>query len=132
MKDPKSVVVRYVEAVAKGDLDTIVASFAEDATWTYPGDVPLSGTWKGRDVIINDFLGGATGSLFPPGEPPVIELVGAIAEGDQVVAEWTARGMAATGRFYDNACLGVFTVRDGRIVAVREYTDTKHVAEVLF
>jgi uncharacterized protein len=132
MNDPKTVVVRYVEAVADGDLETIVASFADEATWTYPSDLPLSGTWKGRDTIINDFLGGATGGLFAPGHPPVIELRNVVAEGEQVIAEWTAKGDTLTGKRYDNRCLGVFVVRDGKIVSVREYTDTKHVAETLF
>ena len=27
---------------------------------------------------------------------------------------------------YENYCIGVFTVRDGRIVAVREYMDTAY------
>jgi len=27
---------------------------------------------------------------------------------------------------------GIFTVRDGKIVSVREYTDTQHAAQVLF
>ena len=130
--NPKDVVIRYVQAVADGDLDTIVASFTEDATWTYPGDVPLTGTWKGRDAIINDFLGGATGGLFAPDGAPTVELTNILADGDQVVAEWTAKGVAKTGKVYDNTCLGVFTVRDGKIASVREYTDTQHVERVLF
>jgi ketosteroid isomerase-like protein len=129
---PKDVVVRYVNAVADGDLDTITASFADDATWTYPGDVPLTGTWTGRDTIINDFLGGATNGLFDPTEPPTIELTNVIADGDRVVAEWTARGLAKTNKRYDNRCLGVVTIRDGKIASVREYTDTQHVERVLF
>ncbi len=28
--------------------------------------------------------------------------------------------------------VGIFTVRDGKIAAVREYTDTQHAAHVLF
>jgi uncharacterized protein len=130
--NPKDVVIRYVQAVADGDLDTIVASFTEDATWTYPGDVPLTGTWTGRDTIINDFLGKATGGLFAPDGAPAVALTNVVAEGDQVVAEWTAKGVATTGKVYDNACLGVFTVRDGKIASVREYTDTQHVERVLF
>ncbi|WP_329565680.1 nuclear transport factor 2 family protein [Kitasatospora sp. NBC_01266] len=128
---PKAVVVRYVNAVAEGDLATITDSFTEDATWSYPGDLPLSRVWRGRDVIVNDFLGGA-GSLFAPGGTPQVTLNQVIADGDQVVAEWRSVGVTAAGATYDNPCLGVFTVRDGRIAAVREYTDTQHVAKVLF
>ncbi|WP_141576866.1 alpha/beta fold hydrolase [Actinomadura sp. WMMA1423] len=130
-RGPAAVVTRYVEAVASGDLDTIRASFADDATWTYPGDLPLTGTWKGRDAIVDDFLGGA-GQLFEPGGEPKVALTNVVADGDQVVAEWTSRGTARGGAAYDNPCLGVFTVRDGRITSVREYTDTQHVERTLF
>ncbi|MQY06639.1 nuclear transport factor 2 family protein [Actinomadura macrotermitis] len=126
----KQVVVRYVEAVANGDMDAIVDSFTPDVTWTYPGDLPLSGTWKGRDAVVGDFLAGATAGLFT--EPPRIALVHVVAEGDQVVAEWTARGATTGGAVYDNRCCGIFTVRDGRIAAVREYTDTRHAGQALF
>ncbi|MER6811976.1 nuclear transport factor 2 family protein [Spirillospora sp. NPDC000708] len=129
---PKDVVVRYVRAVADGDLETIRDSFAEDATWTYPGDLPLSGTWKGRDAIVDDFLGAATGGLFKPGTAPEVALVNVIAEGDQVLAEWTAKGVTRSGKIYDNRCAGIYVVRDGRIVSVKEYADTRHVERTLF
>ncbi|WP_042387881.1 nuclear transport factor 2 family protein [Streptacidiphilus melanogenes] len=129
--DPRTVVVDYVNAVAEGDLDAIVASFADDATWTYPGDLPLSRVWRGRDAIVGDFLGGA-GVLFAPDSTPEVTLTNVIADGEQVVAEWTSRGVTVNGHIYDNQCLGVFTVRDVRIVSVREYTDTQHVERTLF
>ncbi|MBF9069770.1 nuclear transport factor 2 family protein [Streptacidiphilus fuscans] len=129
---PRAVVAAYVEAVAKGDLDTIVASFAEDATWTYPGtSLPFSRVWQGRDAIVNDFLVGA-GALFAPGTAPEVVLTNLVADGDQVVVEWTSTGTTLHGHRYDNRCIGVFTIRDGKIVSVREYADTLHVAQTLF
>ncbi|MFE0463040.1 nuclear transport factor 2 family protein [Kitasatospora sp. NPDC058965] len=129
--DPRAVVVRYVTAVAEGDLATLVDSFAEDATWTYPGDLPLSGVWRGRDAIVNDFLGGA-GALFAPDGLPTVTLTNVLADGEQVVAEWLSEGTAAGGAPYRNQCLGIYTVRAGRITAVREYCDTLHAARALF
>ncbi len=55
-----------------------------------------------------------------------------VAEGDQVVAEWTSRATARNGGAYHNRNAGIFTVRDGKIVSVREYTDTEHAAQILF
>ncbi|WP_027343207.1 nuclear transport factor 2 family protein [Hamadaea tsunoensis] len=126
----RETVIRYVEAVANGDLATIEASFTDDATWTYPGDLPLSGTWVGRTAILDDFLGGIGSGFFRTA--PAIVLTNVIAEGDTVVAEWTAKATTATGLEYDNQCLGVFTVRDGQIATVKEYTDTAHAGRVLF
>ncbi|TDW23710.1 nuclear transport factor 2 family protein [Kribbella kalugense] len=130
--DPKTVVTRYVEAVAAGDLPTIRAGFAPDVVWTYPGDLPLSGDWKGRDLVVDEFLGTAAGNLFAPGTPVTIKLVNVIADGEQVFAEWTAQATARSSGAYDNKCGAVFTVRDGLIVAVREYLDTDHARRVLF
>jgi ketosteroid isomerase-like protein len=55
-----------------------------------------------------------------------------IGEGDQVLAEWNTRGRARSGGRYDQHCLAVFTVRDGRIAAVREYLDALHAQTVVF
>ncbi|MEW1861072.1 nuclear transport factor 2 family protein [Streptomyces sp. NBC_00669] len=128
--EPRAVVIRYVEAVRDGDADVIRESFAEDATWHYPGDLPTSKVWQGRDAIVDDFLGGM-GTVFVPGTMR-IELVGTIAEGDRVVAEWTAKAQTVYGGAYDNRCIGIYTVRDGRITSVVEYADTRHVAATLF
>lgn len=129
--EPASVVVRYVEAVRDGDIDAVRGLFAEDATWEYPGDLPLSRTWRGRDVIIGDFLGGVR-TLFSPDAPLILELTNVVSDGTQVVAEWTSRATARDGGAYHNRNIGVFAVRDGKITSVREYTDTQHVEHVLF
>ncbi|NUU23632.1 MAG: SnoaL-like domain-containing protein [Streptomycetaceae bacterium] len=129
--DPKTVVRRYVEAVRDGDMPVVVDSFATDATWDYPGDIPaLSRVWQGRDAILNDFLGGA-GARFVPGST-VIALTHLFGEGDQVLAEWTSDAVTVEGAEYHNKCAGIFTVRDGRIVSVREYADTLHTSRVLY
>ncbi|MFG1812421.1 nuclear transport factor 2 family protein [Kribbella sp. NPDC049174] len=129
--DPKTVVTKYVEAAAAGDRPTMRDSFAPDVVWTYPGDLPLSGEWKGRDAVLDEFLG-AAGDLFAPGTRVTITLTNVIADGEQVFAEWTSRATARAGGAYDNKCAAVFTVSGERIVAVREYTDTDHTRRVLF
>ncbi|MET9076506.1 nuclear transport factor 2 family protein [Streptomyces sp. NPDC004232] len=128
--DPRAVVIRYVEAVRDGDADVIHDSFAEDATWHYPGDLPISKVWHGRDRIIGEFLGGM-GPVLVPGTLE-IELISTIAEGDRVVAEWTSKARTVYGGTYDNRCLGIYTVHDGKITSVVEYADTQHVAATLF
>jgi hypothetical protein len=128
---PAAVVSRYIDAVRDGDTGAMTGCFAPDATWDYPGDLPLSGTWRGRDAILGDFLG-QLGGLFEPGTPLSLEVTSLISAGDQVVAEWTSDATARGGAPYRNRNIGVFTVRAGQIVAVREYTDTQRAERVLF
>jgi NADH dehydrogenase len=129
--DGKAVLQRYAAAVQAGDAETIRRLFAEDATWTLAaGSLPISGTWRGRDTILTDFLGRAL-ARYEPGSVD-LEITGMIAEGDRVVVQWTSRARTADGRPYENECIGVFTVRDGRITAVREYMDTLYAHDTAF
>ena len=126
MTESRTVIERYVAAVAARDMDTVSELFAEDATWWLGGELLLSGTWRGRDAILDDFLGSIP-RLYQP-ETIAIEITSLIAEGDVVALEWTSRALTTAGEEYENQCAGVFTVRDGRIVAVREYMDTQYAA----
>lgn len=127
----ESVLRRYVAAVEAGDTQAIRGMFAEDATWTIrAGELPISGTWKGRDTIIDEFLAEAM-SHYEPGSVS-LEITGTIAEGDRVVLQWTSRARTREGRRYENGCIGVFTIRDGRIQDVREYMDTLYASEAAF
>jgi uncharacterized protein (TIGR02246 family) len=126
MTDPRTVIERYVAAVEQGDMETVRELFAEDATWWLGGELPLSGTWRGRDAILGDFLGSIP-RLYRP-DSISIEVTSLIADGETVVLEWTSRALTVAGEEYENQCAGVFTVRAGLIVAVREYMDTQYAA----
>ena len=129
--DARCVLERYVDALEAGDQQTVRDLFAEDATWTLAaGDLPISGTWEGRETILGEFLASAL-SRYAPGSIR-LEVTGMTAEGDRVVLQWTTRARTRDGDPYENGCIGVFTIRDGRIRAVREYMDTLYVRDVLF
>jgi len=129
--DSKAVLRRYVAAVEAGDAETIRDLFAEDATWTLAaGDLPISGTWAGRDAIMDEFLATAL-AAYAPGSI-TLEITGMIAEADHVALEWTSRATTRGGHRYENECIGVFTVHEGRIHAVREYMDTLYAHDTAF
>jgi len=89
-----------------------------------------SASWNGRDAIVDEFLATAL-SYYQPGSVS-LEVTCVLADGDQVVVEWTSRARSRAGRPYENRCIGIFTVRDGRIHAVREYMDTLYAHRVAF
>ncbi|MFZ0388520.1 MAG: nuclear transport factor 2 family protein [Solirubrobacteraceae bacterium] len=129
--DSTAVLHRYVAAVEAGDQAAVRELFAVDATWRLDaGKLPLSGTWKGRDQIIGEFLATAM-SHYEPGSVS-LEITSMIADHDQVVLEWTSRARTLDGRPYENDCIGVFTIWDGQIHGVREYMDTLYAHDVVF
>ena len=128
--DNKQVMTEYVAALAAGDAEAVRGFFAEDATWWLVGDLPMSGTWEGRDAIMDDFFGTAM-AHYEPGSISLV-VTGMVAEGERVALEWTSRARTTAGEPYENFCIGVFTLRDGRIAAVREYMDTAYAHRVAF
>jgi uncharacterized protein (TIGR02246 family) len=129
MTDAKTVLTAYVAALEAGDGDTVRDSFADDATWTLAGELPVSGTWEGRTAIVEQFLPAAM-AHYEPGSVR-LEVTGMIAEGDHVALQWTSRARTLDGSPYENQCIGVFTVRDGKIRAVHEYMDTHYAQRAL-
>jgi ketosteroid isomerase-like protein len=126
-----AVVSAYFDALDRGDLNALRASFAPGATWDMPGYLPVSGTYTGADEILDVFLASMLERLDP--EAPVgRELTALHAAGDVAIAEWTASASARDGRPYENRYCGVFETAGGRITAVREYTDTQRIEAVLF
>ncbi|KUL38947.1 limonene-1,2-epoxide hydrolase [Streptomyces sp. NRRL F-4489] len=118
-------VLRYFDALVAGDQDVIRDSWAEDGSCWYAGDLPISGTWQGRDQVINGFLATAFAHLDPEREIGA-RVTNIFGEGEQVSVEWDSWGTGRTGRPYRQKNTAIFTVRDGAIVSMREYADTQH------
>jgi uncharacterized protein len=128
--DPRAVMSHYLAVIRTGDARALRECFAPDATWQLRGDLPIGGLWRGRDVIVGEFLTMALG-LYEPGSIE-LETTGMVVEGESVVIEWVSRARTRAGARYENHCIGVFIVRDGRIQAVREYMDTLYAHRVAF
>jgi hypothetical protein len=60
-----------------------------------------------------------------------IDLLRCISEGDTVVVEANASGTTTDGVEFDSPFLCIFETRDGLIVSMREYSDTRATAEAL-
>ena len=129
--DPKHVLQRYLDALVAGDIETIRASFAPDATWTIKADLPVAGPWHGRDQIVDEFLAAVMSERFQPGSH-IFTFPTMIADGDTIALEWHVEARNAANEPYENDYCGIFVIRDGEITAVREYLDSRYAAKVLF
>lgn len=63
--ESQAIVQRYVAAAQAGDADRVRELFADDATWTLNADLPIGGTWRGRDAIVGEFLATAMSHYRP-------------------------------------------------------------------
>ena len=124
----KAIVQTFFAAGNEGDLTRALALLAEDVTWTNIGTTRFSGTYEGKQAVVDDLLGTVFGRL-QGGIRSTIDNV--VAEGEFVVVQ--SRGQATTrnGEAYDNTYCHIFRLRNGRIVAVTEYLDTELATRVL-
>ena len=60
-----------------------------------------------------------------------IDLLRWVSEGDTVVVEATAAGTTTDGVEYDSPFVCIFETRDGMLVSMREYSDTRAAAQAL-
>jgi ketosteroid isomerase-like protein len=117
----------FYDRNARGDLEGSLALFADDATWTNIGTTRFSGTFRGKQTIIE----GLIGPLFASLKNGITSEVDAIiADGERAVVLSRGQAETAAGVPYNNTYAQVFTVRDGLIVTVHEYMDTALVDRV--
>ncbi len=122
----KQVVTDFFKHFSAGDIDPAFAMVSDDATWWVPGDLPFSGTKSKAEYLQ---VVGAIQTGFPDGLE--LKLTSMIAEGDTVAAEVASNGDHANGRKYTNKYHFLITIKDGKIIAVKEYMDTLHLYQLI-
>ena len=116
------VVKRAYAAFKSGDMDALMHTYADDISWEFygPSTIPTAGVRKGL-AGVGEFFATVDSAMTPQSfEPREF-----IAQGDQVVVlgdySWK---MKATGRTFAANWAHVATLKDGKIVRFREFTDT--------
>ena len=127
IEENKQIVEAFYEAGAKGDMDACFALLADDITWTNIGSTKFSGTYAGKQALVEQLLGPLFGQL-KAGISSVIENM--IAEGEFVVAQTAGTAETTDGKPYNNSYCQVMKVRDGQIAEVKEYFDTELTSRV--
>jgi ketosteroid isomerase-like protein len=116
-------------AFGKGDLPTLLNSVADNVDWQVlgPSVIPQSGPHRGRKEVEKFFGKVAESYDFQKFEPREF-----IAQDDKVVClGYYSATMKKTGKFAEAEWAMVFTLRDGKVVKFREYTDTAALAAAL-
>lgn len=100
------------QAFAKADIDGATKNMADDIEWIVPGNSAISGTYRGKDEVIQFFMALAEKSFET--HPEYF-----IAEGDHVVV---LTRTVADGQESEN--VDVLTFRDGKVVKFQVAGDT--------
>ena len=122
----KVVVAELLKAIESGDVDAVLARLTDDATWWVAGDLPISGDHD--RAAIEQMIAGQAAMTVPPIK---FAPVGFIAEGDRVAVETESAADLKNGKHYSNKYHLVFEFEGDLISRVREYMDTKRVADIL-
>jgi hypothetical protein len=130
-EENKAVVTRHVQnfpsytakALETGDPSYLAVDFTDDFFWAMPKSIPRAGIHQGMPAVL-EFLRQGLG-LFEHGTMKT-EIVGMIAEGDQVAARINCTARTSKGRDYDNQYHILFRVRDGKICELWDFQDTLH------
>jgi ketosteroid isomerase-like protein len=121
----KEIVAGIYEAFGRGDLAGVLNAMADRVEWEKAGKAPFSGHREGRDGVqqfFADLLGAVRIEMF--------EVDAVVGDGEHVVAMGRERcTVKGTGKGYEQYWAHAFTVRGGKVVAVRLYEDTLAQAE---
>lgn len=127
IEDNKQIVSEFCDHFRTSNADGLIDAMTEDATWWVNGKPHLfssAGTKTSAEAaaMFRNMFAAYTGGL----DMKIINMVG---EGDSVAAEARSQATTKSGKIYENEYFFLFKIRDGKIAAVREYTDLLHVQE---
>jgi uncharacterized protein len=123
----KTLIQEAFTAWANGDGMAFFSLLADTAVWTVMGSCPISGTYIGRQRLVEDALVSQRGKLSGPPTPTLLNL---IAEGDMVVIQWVGKGTTKAGQPYNNSYCYVVHMENGRVIRGTAYLDTELVRSI--
>lgn len=125
-QENKAIVTAFFAALNRGDIETVVDTYAEDGHVRTMGNTLISGQFS-KDQVASS--AGGIFDVFPEGLKFTVSDM--VAEGDKVAVEAESEGEHISGQNYNNEYHFLFKFRDGKLVSLREYMDTEHVTDVL-
>jgi ketosteroid isomerase-like protein len=129
MADSVGLVRSVYEALAKGDVQTVLGLLSEKVEWNEAEHFPY---WPGGPFIgPQAVLTGVFARIPNDFDGFTVDVRRLVGGGDTVLAEVRYRGTAkATGTRLDAQVAHVWDVRDGKIARFQQYADTWQIAQV--
>lgn len=112
---------------AEGNISAVLSSFDKDIVWVRPGapSIPFSGIFKGIEEVTKMFAIVATTLTIKTFLPEKI----CTNDDTVVVLGHDTAEVIVTGKTYSSEWVQAFTFKDGKIIYVQVYLDTKTIAD---
>ena len=126
----KQVVRDFLDGLWSGDRGKAKAQIGDDAQWWFLPSLGYERPMRPRDaidIVMDDMI-----ARFDADKPFEVQLHHLLADGGEVVAEYTATGTTLSGRQYEHRYCLRASVSDGRIQSLRPWADTKYFLDTLF
>ena len=110
------------DAMNRHDLAAIMADWHDDAVFTYPGDIPASGTFEGRSVIedwFRRYLEQFAEVRFEVHDicvRDIFDLVG----NNVIIGHWNVQVTSREGQTGTWSGVSIFTLQRGKVVALKD------------
>jgi len=122
------IVRAHYDASARGDLAGMLADVAPDVRWTEMAGFPCAGTWIGPQEV-SEHVFAVLGRDWQDYRFTLERLIDA---GDTIIGVGTYTGtFRATGKAMAARVAHVWQVRDARVVAFEQFTDTLLVGQAM-
>jgi ketosteroid isomerase-like protein len=111
------------DALNRRDLGKITANLAEDGTWIFPGNVPISGESKGKKAVeaaMANWLKHYPKINFTVKEVFVSNIF-SIGATNNIAVEWDITVTNLEGKEIQNSGVTTIRVKGGKTVAIKEY-----------
>ena len=111
------------DALSRHDLAKMMALCAEDATFIFPGNIPISGENKGKKAVEACFA--KIMERFPKFDFTVKEVfvsnIFALGATNNVAVEWDLTETNREGKEFRNSGVTIIRIKGGKAVAIRDY-----------
>lgn len=95
---------------------------APEAEWTIVGSSPLSKSYRGREMFLEEVIGPFNARLAKPLVPT---MRGIYADGDMVIVRFDGAATAKDGLAYRNNYTWYFQMKRGKVVSAIAFFDTR-------
>lgn len=123
----KEIIRTMFAELAKGNAEAFLGAMSDDVKFTLIGTTKLSGTFNGKQELVDKLLRPLTAALE---NGIAITPDNLIADGEFVAMQSRGKANGRNGLPYNNNYCQVFRITNGKVREITEYLDTELVTSV--